>query len=371
MSDPFLGSEEYGERAHELYNQGQYDEAVEVLREGLSLYPSSAELHIGLGYARLAREEYAWARAGFERALGLHPGQEDALAGLAETLLKVGERARALRCYDEILALGFREDHDLMIQIGRALFREGMFGHARGFFEICTTHHPESPEAAASLGYAAHRLGDEASALYWLRRALDLDGTHSEARIYLGNVLYDRGEYEAALVHFERTEPHEHTDELAIWRIVELKKSIYRLPVGDPELVPWRQRLEELEGDLESVDQLLAEIEAIQPDGTVRDPTQLELFGTLLVELQGMQQRRSTEMHRVRTTRGVTYAGTWEEIVLQMKMDDRHWSEVSLIDYMEQVARKRRAETGVIIPATDAEAFVRGSALAGLLRILR
>ena len=371
MSDPFLGSEEYSERAHELYNQGQYDEAVEVLREGLSLYPSSAELHIGLGYARLAREEYAWARAGFERALGLHPGQEDAMAGLAETLLKFGERARALRCYDEILALGFREDHDLMIQIGRALFREGMFGHARGFFEICATHHPEAAEAAASLGYAAHRLGDEGSALYWLRRALDLDATHSEARIYLGNVLYDRGEYEAALVHFERTEPHEHTDELAIWRIVELKKSIYRLPTGDPELVPWRQRLQELERDLEPVDQLLTEVEAIQPDGTVRDPTQLELFGTLLVELQGMQQRRSTEMHRVRTTRGVTYAGTWEEIVLQMKMDDRHWSEVSVSDYMEQVARKRRAETGVIIPATDAEAFVRGSALAGLLRILR
>jgi Tfp pilus assembly protein PilF len=371
MSDPFLGSEEYGERAHELYNQGQYEEAVEVLREGLSRYPSAAELHIGLGYARLAREEYAWARAAFERALGLHPGQEDALAGLAETLLKFGERTQALRCYDEILALGFREDHDLMIQIGRALFREGMFGHARGFFEICATHHPESSEAAASLGYAAHRLGDEGNALLWLRRALDLDATHSEARIYLGNVLYDRGEYEAALVHFERTEPHEHTDELAIWRIVELKKSIYRLPVGDPELVPWRERLEELEGDLEVVDQLLAEVEAIQPDGTVRDPTQLELFGTLLVELQGMQQRRSTETHRVRTTRGVTYAGTWEEIVLQMKMDDRHWSEVSLSDYMEQVARKSRAETGMLIPATDAEAFVRGSALAGLLRILR
>jgi len=372
MSDPFLSSEEYSERAHELYSQGAFDEAVDVLRDGLSVYPFAAELHVGLGYARLAREEYAWARASFERALGLHPGQEDALAGLAETLLKFGERARALRCYDQILALGFREDHDLMIQIGRALFREGMFGHARGFFEICATHHPDSSEAAASVGYAAHRLGDEGSALYWLRRALDLDATHSEARIYLGNVLYDRGEYEAALVHFERTEPHEHTDELAIWRIVELKKSIYRLPTGDPELVPWRERLEELEGQLEPVDHLLSEVESVQPDGSARDPTQLELFGTLLVELRGMQQRRSSdETHRVRTTRGITYAGTWDEIVLQMKMDDRDWSEISVSDYMEQIARRNRTESGVIIPAGDAESFVRGSARAGLLRILR
>jgi tetratricopeptide (TPR) repeat protein len=372
MSDPFLSSEEYVDRAHDLYNEGSFDEAVDVLREGLSVYPFAAELHVGMGYARMAREEYAWARQAFERALGLHPGHEDALAGLAETLLKFGERSRALRCYDEILALGFREDHDLMIQIGRALFREGMFGHARGFFEICATHHPESSEAAATVGYAAHRLGDEGNALYWLRRALDLDAMHSEARIYLGNVLYDRGEYEAALVHFERTEPHEHTDELAIWRIVELKKSIYRLPTGDPELVPWRERLQELEGELQDLDRMLSEVEAIQPDGTVRDPHQLELFGTLLVELQGMQQRRdSSETHRVRTSRGVTYMGTWDEIVLQMKMDDRDWSEVSLSDYMEQIARRSRVETGVIIPATDAETFVRGSALAGLLRILR
>ena len=77
------------------------------------------------------------------------------------------------------------------------------------------------------------------------------------------------------------------------------------------------------------------------------------------------------EAHRVRTTRGVTSTGTWDEIVLQMKMDDRYWAEVSVSDYMEQVARRSRDETGVIIPADDAESFVRGSAVAGMLRILR
>src|SRR5215208_940041 len=61
MPTPFLSSEEYDERAHQLYNEGQYDEALTVLREGLALYPTSVELHIGVGYARLAREEFAWA----------------------------------------------------------------------------------------------------------------------------------------------------------------------------------------------------------------------------------------------------------------------------------------------------------------------
>src|SRR5256885_13015808 len=71
MSEPFLSSDDYDERAHQLYNDGQYDHAIETLREGLGLYPHAVELHVGMGYARLAREEYLWARRAFEEAVGL------------------------------------------------------------------------------------------------------------------------------------------------------------------------------------------------------------------------------------------------------------------------------------------------------------
>ena len=89
MTTPFLSSEEYDERAHQLYNEGQYDEALDVLREGLALYPNAVELHIGVGYAYHAREEYAWARRSFEEALVLDPEHEDALAGLGDNLVSV------------------------------------------------------------------------------------------------------------------------------------------------------------------------------------------------------------------------------------------------------------------------------------------
>ena len=95
--------------------------------------------------------------------------------------------------------------------------------------------HPDSPDAAACLGYASHRLGNDAGSLYWLRRALELDASYSEARIYLANLLYDRGETEAALHQLERTQPEDHFDELGIWRHIELKKTVYRLPDEDPE----------------------------------------------------------------------------------------------------------------------------------------
>ena len=237
MSDAFRSSDDFDEQAHQLYNEGRYDDAVALLREGLSLYPHAVELHIGLGYAQLAREEYAWARRSFERALALDPDHEDGLAGLGEILLKLGERGGRSAPSSGSL-LGFQEDHELMLQVGRALFREALVGPAQRFFEFAVAAHPESPDAAACVGYAYHRLGNDSGALFWLRRSLELEPEFTEARIYLANMLYDRGESEAALHHLEKTRPNEHYDELGIWRHVELKKtsigSAMRIPSSSP-----------------------------------------------------------------------------------------------------------------------------------------
>ncbi len=370
MSDPFLSSEDFADRAHQIYNEGRYDDAVALLREALDLYPFSAELHVGLAYTHMARDEFIWARRSFEYAVGLDPEHEDGLVGYGEALLRFGETTRALHCFEQVLTLGFGDDHDLMLQIGRALFREGVLEAARRFFEIAAAAHGDSSEVNACLGYTAHRLGEEDTAVRHLRRALDLDEYHAEARIYLANLVYDRGEFESALYHLERTNPEDHIDELAVWRLIELKKSIYSLPARDPELTPWAGRLVEIAASADPIDQLLGEIEATQPDGTVRDPLQLELFSALLMELAGMR-RRTHGPHRVTTRSGSSYGGTWEEIVFQMLVDDANWVGVSLSGYMAHVARRSAAETGVVIPATDAEAFVHGSAAAGLLEIVR
>lgn len=371
MPQSFLSSEEYDDHAHELYNRGEYDEAIEVLREGIQLYPHAPELHVGMGYARLAREEYAWARRSFEEALTLDGEHEEALAGYGEVLLKFGAYDRAIATFERVLALGFQDDHDLLLQIGRALFREGRFEDARRYFGLAATVHSDSPEAAACVGYAAHRLHDEDAALTWLRRAVDLDGAHPEARIYLGNLHYDRGEFEAALYNFERAQVDECGDELSLWRTIELKKNIYRLSEDGPELRPLFHRLSELTTTTDPTEQLLSEIAARGPGGGQRDPHQLELFGALLTELQGMQQRPlAGQVHRVALPGGATYAGTFEQIVLSMKEDDVELSSTTVDVFMSELARRCELLTGIAVPATDPESFIRASARAGVLRLL-
>ena len=360
--DRFLSSEEYDEKAHRLYNDGDFDGALEMLREGLSLYPNAVELYVGLGYARLAREEFAWARKSFHQALDLDPTHEDALVGMGEILLRLGEKDEALAHFREVQAMGFDEDVELMLTMGRALYREGLYPQARDVFSKAVSVRPDVAETVAALAYCLHRLGDEVEGSRHLRRALRLDPDLHEARVYLGHLLYDRGDWEAALREFERVSPLDHWDSLAVWRIIELKRALWEMESGDSRLVPWEERLEELEAALDPVDQLLAEIEASvlneeAPGGA--DIGQLELFKAS--EARG-------RIRQVRLPDGQLLRGTWLDIVRQMR-DLAGFSHEPISQYMKRLAERWHEQRGVEIPSTDPASFLRAAVQAGLLTL--
>lgn len=356
MAERFLSSEEYDEHAHKLYNDGDYEGALEMLKEGLSLYPNAVELYVGLGYARLAREEFAWARQSYERALVLDPAHEDALVGMGETLLRLGDRDQALRLFARVAAMGYDDDVELMLTMGRALYREAMYAECRDVFAKAAAARPDNAEAAASLGYALHRLGDEVGAGRQIRRALRLDPDLHEARVYLGHLLYDRGDWEGALREFERVPPVDHWDSLAVWRMIELKRALWQMDEGDTRLLPWEARLKELEAVSDPLERLLAEVETQfngGPSHQVYDPTQLELFD------RGQGAGDSTR-HQVRLPDGYVFRGTWHEIVRQMR-DDAGFSHETLTHYMRRLAERWHEERGVEIPFLDPEIFIRAA----------
>lgn len=388
MLTPFLSSEEYDERAHALYNDGQYDDALELLREGLERYPNAVELRVGVAYAQLAREEFAWARRSFEAALVLDPDHEDALAGLGEILLKLGHVDEGLRMLQRTVELGYDEDIDLMVQIGRALFREGFVEEALSFFERGLEHTPDSAEAMACKSYAQHRLGHEAQAIASLQRALALDADFTEARVYLANLLYDTGDMEGAKREYDLTTPEDHWDELGIWRLTELKKSAEQLVDGDPALRIWEARLAEIAEPPDSIDELLAEIEQRvmeRESDELAEANEHEQTGTDIGALFADRDASSVgEMashgaaeestqddgaHHVIMSDGSAWVGTWEEIVRALR-DSRDVGR-SPEEYMAREARRYYGATGRSIATHAAEAFLRDGADAGLLRIVR
>jgi Flp pilus assembly protein TadD len=357
MADLFLSSEEYDERAHKLYNGGDYDGALEMLKDGLALYPHSVELFVGLAYTRLARDEIAWAKHAFDRAMVLDPDHDEALVGLGEVLLRIGRVDEALGLYRRVRHDGAADDLELLLSMGRALYRERLYDEAQGIFTEATSLYPESSEAAAALGYTRHRMGDESAARRDIRRALTLDPAFHEARIYLGHLLYDRGNWRGALQEFERVPPTEYWDPLAIWRVLELKRALEGTEAGNEMIGAWELRLEELELDTETVDELLAEVES----GAL-EPSQREV----LARRGGGV--RTVEQHRVRTSDGAVYAGTWLEIVRQL-LGDYGAAGEALAEFMRRWADEAMSRDGTVVRRDDFESFIRGSARAGFLRI--
>ncbi|MEX1257621.1 MAG: tetratricopeptide repeat protein [Gemmatimonadota bacterium] len=366
MVDRFWSSEEYDERAHSLYNEGDVDGALETLKEGLALYPNAVDLYVGLGHARLAREEFAWARLAFERALILDAGHEDAMVGMGEVLLRLGRSSEGLDLFRRVEALGYEDDVELMLTMGRALYREGLFAQAKQAFARLAAARPDSAEAVASMGYTVHRLGDEVAACRHLRRALRLDPDLHEARTYLGHLLYDRGDWEGSLREFERVPPAEHWDSLAVWRVLDLKRSVTGVPEGDARLRPWSERLTQLETlEWDPVEEILAEVEA-RVSGShpwaLHDENQLELFGL------GSGPGAAADYVQVRLAGGQILRGPFSDVVRQFR-DHLGFSHEALVPFMRRMAERWLEQHGVEVPYGDPEAFVRTAADAGLLHL--
>ncbi len=351
MAIPFLSSEEFDEKAHQLYQAGRYEEALTLLRDGLERFPDAADLHVGLAYIRVAREEFAWARESFVEALRVEPEHEDALVGLGETLLRFGEFDGALDCFASVDAQGLGADLEIGSAMARALYREGLFEDARDRFRVLVGAHPASAELMAGLGFALHASGETGEAAEWLERAVAQDPHLQEAWVHLGHIRADREDVEGATAAFLAVPASDHWDVWTVRRLLEL--------VGDrhPNAAAYEARLAELDGaDLDETERLLLEIE-------------------IAADMQGAEgpgtdsgARSASNTHRVRTADGHVYTGTWDEIVFRMR-DELAAGEEPISEFMRRAAERVRKLTGRELPYDDPEAFVRASEEIGLLRI--
>ncbi len=358
----FWNGEQFDAEAQRLYEVGDYDGALDILKRALSRFPDSIELLVSMGYTRLAREEYAWARMTFAQALALDPEHEEALAGIGEAMLKLGERAAAFRAFETLIELGYEADVELMLCVGRSLLREGLLDRAERFFRLARAADPESADTALDLAYTFYRKGDAEAALYWSREAVRLDDGFTDASTLYGNVLYERGEFHSALAQLERIAPEQLTDPTVAWRIIELKRRIQNLAADAPEVRPYMEALEELAADPGPEERLLAEIEA-RENGSRGPwtPGQLDLFGR-------PPEFTAEDWHRVRAADGAVFEGDWDTIVRTMRDRSTNPS-LSVWDFMREEARRLGQLTGCPVSCDSPRAFIEDSARVGALEI--
>jgi tetratricopeptide (TPR) repeat protein len=285
--------------------------------------------------------------------------------------LKFGRVDEALACFRKIDDLGLGEDLELGLAMGRALYREALFRESRQRLVALAAAHPDVAEVRAALGYTLHALGDDLGSRRELRAAIRLDPNLHEVRIYLSHLHFERGDLQTALRELEQVPPAEHWDPLSVWRYIELKCSLEKWCESDAALSPWRERWEELRGEPDAIDHILAEVEAAFEEAggeypLPASPPALQAPATL--SMLPPAHDPPDETHRVRTADGSIFAGTWEEILVRMRDALSDPSE-PVTAFMHRAAQRVRQLTGRDLPCDDAEAFIRESARMGLLSI--
>ena len=365
MTQPdYWNGDQYDAEAQRLYEAGDYDQALDILKRALERYPDSVELLVSLGYTYLACEEFAWAHAAFDRALWYDPDHEEILTGIGEAKLRLGDRMGAFRAYDVLVELGFDTDAELMLCVGRSLLREGLIDRALNFFRLARAADPRNPDVALDLGFAFYRKGDVEAALRWARKAIRLDPMLADGRALCGNILYERGEFTDALEQLERIPAREVGDPAVAWRIIELKRRVYDLPADAPEVRPYMLVLEELATEPSPEERLIGEVEA-EARG-LRGPrarNQLDLFGRPAVMVTG-------DWHRVRSADGSVFEGDWETIVRTMR-DRGSDPAQSVLDFMRAESHRLLDLTGGPVSCDDARQFIEDAARVGALEIER
>jgi tetratricopeptide (TPR) repeat protein len=152
----------FNELGYLLVLMGRYDEAADILTQGLQIAPTMPQLSIQLGYAELSRRNCANAKIAFGRALDISPHSHDALFGMAKAHQELGENEAAADYFRRYLT-DRPNDSGAWLNLGHCLLELGQLEPGYECFRLAARGDAER------YGTALTSLAAAARGRFWLR----------------------------------------------------------------------------------------------------------------------------------------------------------------------------------------------------------
>lgn len=324
-------AEEHVDKAHELFEAGNWREAERLLRRALSLHPDRAEWHFNLGLTLEAAGEYAKAARAFADAATHNPGEAVAHVASAVNHLRADDpsqalphlaRARTLAPervdvlvhsiealartgdHDEAEVMFYRAIHldadhaDAYANMGESLVERELWARAASCFESARRLQPSMPKLAARLALCRHRLGEPEKARRLYLRELRENPGDTGTLMDLGDLLADMGRLESASEMYRRVlqlNPRAADAHFALAGLAS-RRGNHRLAVRrlrrvlrlEPDYPQARRRLARVRLDMQQPDRarrlLQRELGTLRADPSSFSPDDLRDLGTLLMD---------------------------------------------------------------------------------------
>jgi tetratricopeptide (TPR) repeat protein len=184
------------------FDQGHYDEAIDLCREAIKLMPSYQPAYALFGAALCKSGRLEEGIPELQLALKMDPNSPQTHSDLADALVKKGETGDAINEYKETIRLN-PEFLDAYNRLGILLENSGRLGEAIQQFEEVIRIDPAYVGAYNNLGLALESQGrlDEAFGKY--QEAVRLDPSDAKGHFCLGMALKKKGRLDESIGQLE------------------------------------------------------------------------------------------------------------------------------------------------------------------------
>ena len=218
----YLNSDDYDRRGFEFLENGRFEEAIEVFREAIRLYPYSADLHSGLGHAYGELGEYVMASRSFQQGLYYSPCDEDMWLGLGLCYLKLNRIEDAESCIGHAEER-VRSDPETCLSLAFAYYQAEMPEEAAPCCSRALEFEPDNAEALALLGVCLQETDGDLEEIHrCMATAIEFEPERWDWAEYYANFLYEEKNRYLAFQYFDRIP----LDEM---RIPDSFKRLYKL----------------------------------------------------------------------------------------------------------------------------------------------
>lgn len=184
-----------------LLTSGDLERAKKTFRDVLVKAPRNSQARIGLAAVLEAAGNTAAARGELEALFAQSPDTPGVRPRLAEVLVKLGDRDKAMALYQAEVAAG-QASYVTRLAAGKLALDLGRTTVALDLTDKLVADAPQTPGALLLLGKIRRAGGDIAGALAELRRALSFEST-PELHYEYARTLAIGGKQEQALVEYE------------------------------------------------------------------------------------------------------------------------------------------------------------------------
>ncbi|MCH7864397.1 MAG: tetratricopeptide repeat protein [Proteobacteria bacterium] len=223
---------------------GDYPEAIRLLRESVALDDQNPGSFNNLGWVLNAAGDAVGAEESYRRAIELDPDNPDLLNNLGIALSGMDRLEEAKAVYEEALIFQWK-DPEIFHNYGVLLQEMGILDQAQEAYGKALGLNPYREATVLSLGSVYREMGDQDTAIGAYNKAIDLNPLYVDAHEALKLILWDSGEraqmddsyFRACQVFPKSSEAHSNLGRALVFsqRIEEAERALKKSLELDPQ----------------------------------------------------------------------------------------------------------------------------------------